>query len=167
MMIQRRAKAAGLRTRISARSFRATGITTYLQNGGKLEIAQHMAGHESARTTRLYDRRSDEVELDEVERIAYWKKPVGERSRWDERSTLTFTLVWCTATIADSRPLVLSAQDFIELADAAHGARGLYGLYDPSMIQLFHPHPRLTPPNLLRMENAEGIVAPDGWTLLR
>jgi len=71
MMIQKRAKAAGLRTEISAHSFRATGITTYLQNGGKLEIAQHMAGHESARTTGLYDRRSDEVALDEVERIAY------------------------------------------------------------------------------------------------
>lgn len=71
MMIQRRAKAAGLRTKISAHSFRATGITTYLQNGGKLEIAQHMAGHESARTTGLYDRRSDEIALDEVERIAY------------------------------------------------------------------------------------------------
>jgi len=52
-------------------SFRATGITTYLRNGGKLEIAQHIAGHESARTTGLYDRRSDEVALDEVERIAY------------------------------------------------------------------------------------------------
>lgn len=71
MMIQRRARAAGLRTKVSAHSFRATGITTYLQNGGKLEIAQHMAGHESARTTGLYDRRSDEVALDEVERIAY------------------------------------------------------------------------------------------------
>jgi integrase/recombinase XerD len=71
MMIQRRAKAAGLRTKISAHSFRATGITTYLQNGGKLEIAQQMAGHESARTTGLYDRRSDEVALDEVERIAF------------------------------------------------------------------------------------------------
>lgn len=71
MMIQRRARAAGLKTKISAHSFRATGITTYLQNGGKLEIAQQMAGHESARTTGLYDRRSDEVALDEVERIAY------------------------------------------------------------------------------------------------
>jgi len=49
--------------------FRATGITTYLKNGGKLEIAQQMASHESARTTGLYDRRSDEVSLDEVERI--------------------------------------------------------------------------------------------------
>ena len=43
MMIQRRAKADGLRTKIGAHSFRATGITTYLQNRGKLEIAQHMA----------------------------------------------------------------------------------------------------------------------------
>ena len=71
LMIQRRAKTAKLRTKVSAHSFRATGITTYLQNGGKLEIAQHMAGHESARTTGLYDRRSDEIALDEVERIAY------------------------------------------------------------------------------------------------
>jgi integrase/recombinase XerD len=70
-MIQRRAKVAGLRTKISAHSFRATGITTYLQNGGKLEVAQHMAGHESARTTGLYDRRCDDVALDEVERIAF------------------------------------------------------------------------------------------------
>ena len=62
---------AGIKTKISCHSFRATGITTYLQNGGKLEIAQQMAGHESARTTGLYDRRNDSVALDEVERIAY------------------------------------------------------------------------------------------------
>jgi len=70
-MIRRRALAARLRTKISAHSFRATGITTYLKNGGKLEVAQQMAAHESARTTGLYDRRSDDVALDEVERIAY------------------------------------------------------------------------------------------------
>jgi integrase/recombinase XerD len=70
-MIRRRARAAGLRTKISAHSFRATGITTYLQNGGRLEIAQQMAGHESSRTTGLYDRRNDAVALDEVERIAF------------------------------------------------------------------------------------------------
>jgi integrase len=49
-------------------TFRATGITAYLKNGGKLEIAQQMAAHKSARTTGLYDRRNDEVSLDEVER---------------------------------------------------------------------------------------------------
>jgi integrase/recombinase XerD len=71
MMIQRRALGAGIRTKISCHSFRATGITTYLQNGGKLEVAQQMAGHESARTTGLYDRRNDSVALDEVERVVY------------------------------------------------------------------------------------------------
>lgn len=68
-MIRRRALAAGIATKIGNHSFRATGITTYLTNGGKLEIAQAMANHESARTTGLYDRRSDQVNLDEVERI--------------------------------------------------------------------------------------------------
>jgi integrase len=71
LMIQRRTIAAGIATKISCHSFRATGITTYLQNGGKLEIAQQMAGHESARTTGLYDRRNDTIALDEIERIAY------------------------------------------------------------------------------------------------
>ena len=68
-MVGRRAEAAGIRTRIGCHSFRATGITEYLRNGGKLEIAQQMANHESARTTGLYDRRTDLVNLDEVERI--------------------------------------------------------------------------------------------------
>lgn len=68
-MIRRRALAAGIKTEIGCHTFRATGITAYLKNGGRLEIAQQMAAHESARTTGLYDRRSDEVSLDEVERI--------------------------------------------------------------------------------------------------
>jgi integrase len=68
-MIRRRAIEAGLRTKCGCHSFRATGITEYLRNGGKLEVAQQMANHESARTTGLYDRRNDQVSLDEVERI--------------------------------------------------------------------------------------------------
>jgi site-specific recombinase XerD len=68
-MIRRRSAKAGIATRIGNHSFRATGITEYLKNGGKLEIAQQMANHESARTTGLYDRRDDQVSLDEVERI--------------------------------------------------------------------------------------------------
>jgi integrase/recombinase XerD len=68
-MIRRRAFAAGIGTEICCHTFRATGITAYLKNGGRLEIAQQMAAHESARTTGLYDRRSDEISLDEVERI--------------------------------------------------------------------------------------------------
>jgi integrase len=68
-MIGRRAVKAGIATKIGNHSFRATGITEYLRNGGRREIAQQMANHESARTTGLYDRRDDEVSLDEVERI--------------------------------------------------------------------------------------------------
>lgn len=68
-MVKRRARQAELPTRIGCHTFRATGITTYLQNGGTLEHAQRIANHESARTTGLYDRRSDEVSLDEIERI--------------------------------------------------------------------------------------------------
>ena len=68
-MIARRALAAKIRTKIGCHSFRATGITEYLRNGGQLEIAQQMANHESSRTTGLYDRRTDQVSLDEVERI--------------------------------------------------------------------------------------------------
>jgi site-specific recombinase XerD len=68
-MIRRRAADAGIETKICCHTFRATGITEYLRNGGKLEVAQQMANHESARTTGLYDRRNDQVSLDEVERI--------------------------------------------------------------------------------------------------
>jgi site-specific recombinase XerD len=69
-MIQRRARKAGIATPICCHSFRATGITNYLLNGGTLEKAQKMANHESAKTTKLYDRRDDELTLDEVERIS-------------------------------------------------------------------------------------------------
>ena len=68
-MIARRAAAAGLKTKVGNHSFRATGITAYLKNGGTLEKAAAMANHASTRTTQLYDRRRDEMSLDEVERI--------------------------------------------------------------------------------------------------
>jgi integrase len=68
-MIGRRGAAAGIGTKIGNHSFRATGITAYLKNGGVLENAANMANHASTRTTQLYDRRSDEMSLDEVERI--------------------------------------------------------------------------------------------------
>ena len=68
-MIVRRALATGIITKLGCHTFRATGITVYLLNGGLLEYAQQMAAHESARTTKLYDRRNDQVTLDQVERI--------------------------------------------------------------------------------------------------
>ena len=69
-MIQRRAAAAGIKTRIGNHTFRATGITAYLKNRGTLEHAQTIANHASPRTTKLYDRRSDEISLDDVEKTA-------------------------------------------------------------------------------------------------
>jgi integrase len=69
-MIRRRAAAAGIETPIGNHSFRATGITAYLKSGGTLERAAAMANHSSTRTTQLYDRRRDELILDDVERIA-------------------------------------------------------------------------------------------------
>jgi integrase len=68
-MIGRRAAAAGIATKLGNHSFRATGITAYLKNGGTLEKAAAMANHASTRTTQLYDRRRDDLSLDEVERI--------------------------------------------------------------------------------------------------
>jgi site-specific recombinase XerD len=68
-MIRRRATGAGIETKIGNHTFRATGITAYLKNGGALETAAAMANHSSTRTTQLYDRRSDQVSLDEIERV--------------------------------------------------------------------------------------------------
>jgi site-specific recombinase XerC len=68
-MVRRRAIAAGIATKIGNHTFRATGITAYLKNGGTLENAAAMANHASTRTTQLYDRRRDDISLDEVERI--------------------------------------------------------------------------------------------------
>jgi site-specific recombinase XerD len=68
-MIRRRAFAAGIHAPIGNYSFRATGITAYLANGGTLEHAQEMATHESRRTTKLYERTMERLTQDEVERI--------------------------------------------------------------------------------------------------
>ena len=68
-MIKRRARHAGLPNRVCCHTFRATGITAYLESGGSLEHAQRIAAHSSVRTTKLYERTSDAVSLDEIERI--------------------------------------------------------------------------------------------------
>jgi len=68
-MVKRRALAAGLSAKIGCHTFRATGITAFLENGGTIENAQAIAAHESPRTTKLYDRMTDEITRDEVERI--------------------------------------------------------------------------------------------------
>lgn len=68
-MVRRRALAAGLSGNVCCHTFRATGITAYLDNGGTLEKAQRMAAHESPLTTKLYDRTSDDIAIEEIERI--------------------------------------------------------------------------------------------------
>jgi site-specific recombinase XerD len=61
--------AAGIAAPIGNHTFRASGISAYLANGGALEHAQEMAAHESPRTTKLYDRTKERLTQDEVERI--------------------------------------------------------------------------------------------------
>lgn len=72
-MVRRRAKDAGIETAIGCHTFRATGLTDYLTNGGRIEVAQRMAGHSNAKTTGLYDRRTDDISLSEVAKIGIWK----------------------------------------------------------------------------------------------
>jgi site-specific recombinase XerD len=70
-MIKRRAKEAGVSEAIGCHSFRGTGITLFMANGGRLERAQELANHADSRTTRLYDRTNQRVTLDEVELIRF------------------------------------------------------------------------------------------------
>jgi integrase len=69
-MVKRRAEEAGFDpAQVTCHTFRATGITTYLENDGDLETAQHIAGHASTNTTQIYDCRHDHVEQEEIERV--------------------------------------------------------------------------------------------------
>lgn len=69
-LVKRRLKDAGLPTRLSPHSFRVTAITDLLAQGVLLDDMQHLAGHASPRTTRLYDRRQKKVTRNIVERIS-------------------------------------------------------------------------------------------------
>jgi site-specific recombinase XerD len=66
--VKQRCAAAGLSDTICNHTFRGTGITVFLQNGGALEAAQDLANHSDPRTTKLYDRRKDLATLSEIER---------------------------------------------------------------------------------------------------
>lgn len=69
VMVQKRAKEAGIKTVICNHTFRATGITAFLENNGTLERAARIANHASTRTTQLYDRRSRKILQKDVEKI--------------------------------------------------------------------------------------------------
>jgi len=62
-------QAANITKQVGNHTFRATGVTAILKNGGTLEKAAQMANHASTRTTQLYDRCAEVVTFDEVERI--------------------------------------------------------------------------------------------------
>ena len=68
-MVRRRSADAGIKAAIGNHSFRAIGITDYMENGGDITIAQRMAGHANIKTTQVYDRRADEVSFSEIERV--------------------------------------------------------------------------------------------------
>ncbi len=68
-MVRRRANDAELETAIGNHSFRAIGLTDYLERGGDINIAKRMAGHSNVKTTELYDRRGDEISFSEIERV--------------------------------------------------------------------------------------------------
>jgi hypothetical protein len=71
-LLKRRLRKIAMVGEYSPHSFRATGITRFLEEGGTLEAAQHMADHADSRTTKLYDRRGQKVLREDVERIRYW-----------------------------------------------------------------------------------------------
>lgn len=68
-MVKRRVLAAGVSTEACNHTFRASGITNFLRNGGSRDNAQKIAAHEDIRTTALYDRRDEAISLDEIERV--------------------------------------------------------------------------------------------------
>jgi len=65
-MLRRRASGAGIETAIGCHTLRATGITDYLTNGGRIEVAQRIAGHSNAKTTGLYDPRNDAISIERI-----------------------------------------------------------------------------------------------------
>jgi len=67
-VVKQRCNTAGLSDSICNHTFRSTGITVFLNNGGSLEAAQDMANHSDPRTTKLYDRRKELANLSEIER---------------------------------------------------------------------------------------------------
>jgi integrase/recombinase XerD len=77
-LVEKRAKASGILKRVCCHSFRATGVTEYMNSGGTIEIAQRIAGHTSPATTRIYDRSGDQLTLEEIERVQIGKINIVE-----------------------------------------------------------------------------------------
>ena len=80
-LVEKRARTSGILKRVCCHSFRATGVTEYMNSGGTIEIAQRIAGHTSPATTRIYDRSEDQLTLEEIERVQIGKIHIVEFSR--------------------------------------------------------------------------------------
>jgi integrase/recombinase XerD len=70
-LVKTRARACGLEKPVCCHSFRATGITEYMNAGGALHIAQRIAGHSNISTTKIYDRSQDRVTIAEIQRVSF------------------------------------------------------------------------------------------------
>lgn len=70
-MVKRRAENAGVSSRVVNHTFRATGITRFLENEGTIEEAQSIANHADSSTTRLYDRRNKSGLVKTMRRVKY------------------------------------------------------------------------------------------------
>ena len=70
-LVQTRTRACGIKKRFGPHSFRAGGITEYLNQGGSLDMAQRIAGHSQLSTTKIYDRSGDRLTIAEIERISF------------------------------------------------------------------------------------------------
>jgi hypothetical protein len=67
-MIKSRIDLLGQPPSICCHTFRAAGITAYLENGGTLEHAKQIAAYELARTTQLYERSNDVISVEEIQK---------------------------------------------------------------------------------------------------
>lgn len=70
-MIAARAKALGIAGRTKNHTFRATGITHFLEGGGRIDDAQDIANHADSSTTRRYDRRSNQRLVEVLKGVDY------------------------------------------------------------------------------------------------
>jgi len=68
-IVKRRCRAVGLPPDVCNHSFRATGMTLFMDADGDIETARQLAGHASVKTTQLYNRSGDRKRKAEVERV--------------------------------------------------------------------------------------------------
>lgn len=70
-MISARARAIGIAGNTKNHTFRATGITHFLESGGRIDDAQDIANHADSSTTRRYDRRSNQRLVEVLRNVDY------------------------------------------------------------------------------------------------